>query len=344
MSRMNWDRLQNSDRVRGGRSDAEMAEDRDEAWFQREMEREALRGVGRYGRGRAPAPPAKRSGKPKAKTAKKKLQGSGPTGAKSLESRKPKSSAVKMPVGAKKNRSAPKPERLADQLGVTTAEISDARRKDAVASTGLGGMTKSERRERAAARLGISKRELEMVRSALAGTVDPAEAARVGMLIQTVASRTGLANSKPAVTSAVETTRSRSREPTDRKRVRSSTPTGAPAKAKAKKGKTGGREATVFVTMWGNVVHLHHDCHSARGFRHAEEPDPLIYRVPVKDPSCRGRRVCGTCKRIDGRKGGEVEPELRRMHGAAFDERAWERHGWSRPRPQGQPINTKTGR
>ncbi len=342
MSRMNWDRLQSRDRMRGGRSDAEMAEDRDDAWFQREMERESLRGVGRYGRGRAPAPPARRSGKPKTKTTKKKPQGSGPKEATGPKPRKPRSAAVKMPVGAKKKRPAPKVDELAERLGITAAEITDARRNDATASTGLGGMTKSERRERAAARLGITKRELEMVRSALAGSVDPAEAVRVCMLIQTVASRTGLANSKAAVTSAADTTKSRSRKPTERKRVRSSKQATDPVKAK--KGRAGEREATVFVTMWGNVAHLHHDCHSARGFRHAQEPDPLIYRVPVKDPSCRGRRVCGTCKRMDGRKGEKVEQELRRMHGAAFDERDWERHGWSRPKPQGQPINSKTGR
>jgi len=73
-------------------------------------------------------------------------------------------------------------------------------------------------------------------------------------------------------------------------------------------------------------------------------PHLTTYRVPVKDPSGRGRRVCGTCKQLDGRTATEIDRELCPMHGGAFDERDWKRYGWSRPKPTGKPFNSKTGR
>lgn len=305
---MRWDKVRDSDRVRDGRSDLEMAEDRDEEWHRRESEREAKLSQGRYGRGRVSnQSPSKRLPKkvrPVKKAAKKKRA-----------------------VSAK---AAARQESLARRLGVAAEVMKRAEANVERASAGLGGLSKKRRREFAARRLGITGKELGLVRTVLNGSVDDAQRNRAALLVETVASRTGWAEDPPVP------------KPTDTART-SKAKAGPPKAGKKSVGKVG-NDTTVFVTKWGNVVHLYANCHSARGFRKAAEKDPSIYRVPVKDPSCRGRRVCGTCKNASGFKAKSVDEVLRRLHGPAFDERRWEKEGWSRPVPSGPIVNPKGSR
>jgi hypothetical protein len=308
VSKMRWDKVRDSDRVRDGRSDVEMAEDRDEEWHRRESEREAKLPQARYGRGRvSKQAPRKRPQKP-ARAMKK---------------------AVKKKVSAEAKAVARR-ESLARMLGLSAAVLRRAEANDERASAGLGGVSKKRKREFAARRLGITSKELGLVRSALNGTVENGQRTRVALLVETVASRTGWAEDPPVPKPSVAGKASKTKA--------------APAKASTKAGGKVGNDTTVFVTKWGNVVHPYANCHSTRGFRKAAEKDPAIYRVSAKDPSCRGRRVCGTCSNGDGRKAKSVDEVLRRLHGAAFDEQRWEKEGWSRPVPSGPVINPKGSR
>lgn len=56
-----------------------------------------------------------------------------------------------------------------------------------------------------------------------------------------------------------------------------------------------GGETMVFVTQHGDVVHAFPDCSGIRGFRGVVEPDPAVYRVPLRSLACAGRRVCRKC-------------------------------------------------
>jgi hypothetical protein len=346
---MNWRKVRDSDRVRDGRSDAEMAEDRDEERLAREREREAARGKGRFGRGRAPGDSTRFSRSSTKKVKRLAKAASQPRPPKPAVKNGPK----KIPPPPKPKKIPPPPKvkapaasviRIADQIGVAVEDVVSARRNETIASTGLGGLEKKERAERTAARLGITAKEVGMFRAAMNGRSDPGETGRIASVVSTVAAVTGL---------TVQRVETSSKRPSTKKKAVTKSAKGkrstATVSAKSKSGKGSnkkpdGKEANVFVTMWGNVVHLHHDCHSTRGFRKEREPDPLIYRVSVRDPSCRGRRVCGTCRQTGGSKGGEVDRQLRRLHGAAFDEKAWAKNGWSRPTPRGEAINRKSGR
>lgn len=321
---MNWDRVRQWDRVRDGMSDMELADARDERWFAREAEREAAREARRAARAK---PTAKRAAATKPNAAKKAAAKNGQ--AKNL-----------------------KLAEVARRLGVKPAEAQAAVDAQNQAATGLGGLTKVDRVSTAARRLGITGDELRLLRRALAGNVDaltPRE--RVASLVRTVAGTevTGppppTKSAKPAPARKVITSSS---APAHSK---STAPAAAPSTKRKKTQKRSNvlhpvaklADGMVYVTTWGNVVHLFHDCHSTRGFRGTNEPDPDLYRVPVNDPSCRGRRVCGTCRNVTFANAKRVEEQLRRFHGKPFDEAEWQRQGWFRPKPSGKPFNRRKG-
>lgn len=321
---MNWERVRQWDRVRDGMSDTELADERDERWFVREAEREAAREARRAAR----ATPTT-----KAVAAKK------PTPAKKTAAKKSPSKNLKLAE-------------VAQQLGVKVTEVQAALDAQNQAATGLGGLEKAERLSTAARRLGITGDELRLLRRALAGNVDaltPRE--RVASLVRTVAGiEVGKppASTKPAKPGHARRVITSSSAPAHSK---SAPPTTAPPTERKKKQKRSNvlqpvakvADGMVYVTTWGNVVHLFHDCHSTRGFRGTNEPDPDLYRVPVNDPSCRGRRVCGTCRNVTFANAKRVEEQLRRFHGKPFDEEEWQRQGWFRPKPSGKPIGRQKG-
>lgn len=304
---MNWDRVRQWDRVRDGMSDMELADDRDERWFAREAERESGRDAQR-----------------------------------SVRPRPPTNAAVVRSTTANTISKATQSKNLtlgevAQRVGVQPAEAQAAPHAQNRAATGLGGLGKTERLSTAARRLGITGDELRLLRRALAGNVDALiSRERVASLVRTVAGGNVIEDGAPRKGTKMSATRGTIPS--------SSAPTAASTKRKKKPKSTTAPQpavknhAMVYVTMWGNVVHLFRDCHSARGFRGTREPDPNIYRVPVQDPSCRGRRVCGTCRNVTFANAKKVEDQLRRFHGKAFDEAEWQRQGWSRPKPNGQPI------
>lgn len=328
MPKMNWDRVRQWDRVRGGKSDMELADERDERWFAREAEREAAREARRAARSK----PTKNAPAAKKTPAARKTAATKKTAAKRPESKNLKLAEV------------------ARRLGVKPVEAQAALDAQNRAATGLGGLTKADRLSTAARRLGVTGEELRLLRRALAGNADAlTRRERVASLVRTVA---GAEVGEPPAPTRPETPVSArkvitsSAAPTHSKSV---APAPAPPTKRKKKQKRSnssqpaatGTGPMVYVTTWGNVVHLFHDCHSTRGFRGANEPDPDLYRVPVNDPSCRGRRVCGTCRNVTFANARKIEEQLRRFHGKPFDEAEWQRQGWFRPKPSGKPINRR---
>lgn len=315
MPKMNWDRVRQWDRARDGRSDMELADERDERWFAREAEREAAREARRAARSTPTA---------RARSAKK-------------------APAAQKPVVQKRQAKNLRLAEVANRLGVKPAEAQAAVDAQNQAATGLGGFTKAERVSTAARRLGITADELRLLRRALAGNVDalsPRE--RVASLVRTVA------RTEPSEQRAPKKPE---KSPPARDVITSRS---APARSKSSKRKKQQRSSVlqpvakvtdgmVYVTTWGSVVHLFHECHSIRGFRGTNEVDPDLYRVAISDPSCRGRRVCATCRNVTFANAKKVEEQLRRFHGKPFDEAEWQRRGWFRPKPSGKPLGHRRG-
>lgn len=329
---MNWDRVRQWDRVRDGMSDMELADERDDRWFAREAEREQAR---------------------EQRAADRRSTNSAGYAAKPTPPKKEPAKTAKAPAG--KNL---KPAAVAQRLGIPTSLVQAAIDAQTAASTGLGGLAKNERQRTAARRLGVTPDELRMLRRALAGNPDALDKReRIAGLIRTAAAHQGSAPPAPAPTPPPATGRktprgvitSQSAPATAAPPPRTpSAPT--PQRAKMPKQKPSAKgpkppdpkdQAMVYVTTWGNVVHLFHDCHSARGFRNANDRDPDLYRVPVQDPSCRGRRVCGTCRQVTFANAKKVDDQLRRFHGKPFDESEWKKQGWFRPKPSGKPIGKR---
>ena len=338
MTKMNWDRVRDQDRVRGGRSDMELADDREEQWLEREREREREREDRRQDQGATPPPlrgiiAAGRLGQQSASRSKK------PAPARPDAPRK----AVPKPAGGPLTKGE-----IAGLLGVTPGEVEAARVVETKASSGLTGVSKGERLRFAGRRLGITPEELTLLRKALAGHVSSPQRAAAAL-------RTALRHAPTGSEASTTGKRPSATKPKPGSKT-SPAPAGraGPPKSpsKPKPGRTpkrsSGRPAggatsasPVYVTKWGNVVHLYWDCPNARGFRQRGEPDADVFKVTVGDPCCRGRRVCATCKNGSGVAGADVERKLRSLHGKAFDESDWERHGWARPMPKGAPINRR---
>jgi hypothetical protein len=316
MARMNWARVRDEDRVRDGRSNMELEEEREDRWLEREREREAERAQRRSLEGDRPASPRR------------------PAGSKQVRSASTGSSASSSPT--KRSERVLSKDEIASVLGVSVAELGVARLAESRASSGLSGISKKERLRLSAQRLGVSPEELTILRQALGGRVSNRQ--RASAAIRAVLTRAAAGGIKPSVAKNAQKSGKALASQTAGSRV-------APSKHKPSR-KSSAKPSTlkaspgaIYVTKWGNVVHLYWDCANARGFRHRGEPDADLYKVDVSDPCCRGRRVCATCNNISGVTGAAVERKLRSLHGKAFDERDWERRGWTRPMPKGKPIN-----
>lgn len=149
MTRMNWDRVRNWDRLRRDRSDMELSDERDERWFEREAERDVAR----------PEPRPKGKAAPVGEAARK---GSA-SGAKRV---RPSNTAKAAGApGARKSRA----ESLAAGLGITRDELQAVRRLESEVSLSFTGISPPMRLQRAAAELGMTAEELKVVRRVLNG-------------------------------------------------------------------------------------------------------------------------------------------------------------------------------
>lgn len=155
MAKMNWDRVRRWDQQRAGMSDAELAEERDERWFDREREREQ-----RHADEQTRSVPSPASG----------------------TSALPHKTSSPSQTSAKKARRAA----LANTIGVDAGKVTAARRAVAEAQVGLRGIPAAERKAKVASRLGITTSELQILSAGLAGAID-GSVLRLRTLIESVA-------------------------------------------------------------------------------------------------------------------------------------------------------------
>lgn len=204
-------------------------------------------------------------------------------------------------------------QRLASELGISVTELTRLHQRLGAAGTSLQGFSAKERTEKAAARLRLTPPELKDLRRAVSGAGLPVDE-RMASIIRTVLDK----SADPTVAS----------------------PNGAqrPKPPQLKKSKSKKGDRPIFLTKWGQAVHLFYDCVNIRGFRELQEPDPDIYRVHANDPSCRGRKVCGTCTRHSHADGAKVKEALRRFHGLPFSEAKWRDESWHRVHPKEPPF------
>src|SRR4051812_17811656 len=128
MTKMNWDRVRDWDRVRGDLSDMELADERDERWLQRERDRDERKATPVVSSRSAPRVP-----KPLG-VAKQKLPRPGPA------------------TGVPTSRTS----HLATALGVSTKVLHEARQAETQTSAALTGMKSKKRLAMAARQLGIT--------------------------------------------------------------------------------------------------------------------------------------------------------------------------------------------
>src|SRR4051812_13819449 len=127
MTKLDWDRVRDWDRARGDLSGMELADERDECWFERETREQERLERGRPSAERAQGPAVRTSATaPQARSAKRGRSG------------RPRR-AGKLTVA-----------QLASSVGVTKADLVAAQRAEAKASSGLSGMTRQARLETAA--------------------------------------------------------------------------------------------------------------------------------------------------------------------------------------------------
>jgi len=179
-------------------------------------------------------------------------------------------------------------EQLAEALELSLGELKALRRQIAAAESGLQTThKKSERTEAAARRLSLTAVELKALRSALA-TPSEAATARSRALARHVLGLPPLRSKIDAPAPKQGARGSTQVRPTQR--------TGSPIyKPVVGHSPLWSPDTRVFITAWGDVIHLHADCHGIRGFRHVDEPDPKVHQVSLRDPVCGNRRACRKC-------------------------------------------------
>lgn len=198
---------------------------------------------------------------------------SGPT----VTPEQPQSASTALAKAAKHERRA----QLADALDLSAEELVFLHRQLAVAASGLDGRV--DRRELTARRLSISPGELIVLRTAIAQD-DRSKRIRVRPIARRVIGlaplRLSLDGRAPQPRAAITTGAPVTRRQAGYRRVR---------------GEDWNGDTNVFVTDWGDKVHLYADCRGLRGFRTAGEPDPDVHQARLRDPVCRDRGGCGWC-------------------------------------------------
>ncbi|MDP1794694.1 MAG: hypothetical protein Q8K63_11230 [Acidimicrobiales bacterium] len=333
MAKMNWDRVRAWDKVRGELTHTELADERDEQWFAREMERDDARNGARSP---LPQKPLKPTAAPQPKAPPKAQP----------ETQVPAKAQHALSNAAKRRA---RHETIARSIGVTGDELRAAIANESLAGRGLEHKPKAERARLTARRLGITPPELSTLRQAFAGNavsktiagslvrklakIPDQAPARANTNVDRLRTKTG----RDGTTVVAGTSRAQLVAP-DRSQPKPAKPRPAPTPAKsspAQPASHGGR--TIYVTPHGDVVHLVHDCSSMRGFRGTREADPDVYKTDVRDPCCVGRRICGTCKNNLYAIGKSVEQELLSFHGPPVTD-YWDKKQLRRPKPSGQLL------
>ena len=175
------------------------------------------------------------------------------------------------------SKKAAKLQQQAQAFGLSPNEFRALQRRRAEAESGLQGFPKTKRLELAARRLSITPQELKLLRSASSTPVGTNHPERVRSIARSIIALKPTTQPKP--------TKARSPQ----------TPTRRPGIAGPSAIGHWKPDRVVYLTDWGDVVHIDHDCPGIWGFRSHGEPPPVIFSVTLRDPRCGGRRGCMKC-------------------------------------------------
>lgn len=194
---------------------------------------------------------------------------------------------------------AAKLQRQAQAFGLSPSEFRAMQKRRVEAESGLQDFPKAKRLELAARRLSITPQELKLLRSAYSVPEERHHSERVRSIARSIVA---LAPTTQPAQTKVGSPRTSPRPP-----------------AIAGPSATGSwkPDRVVYLTDWGDVVHIDQDCPGIWGFRSHNEPPPIIYSVTLRDRRCGGRRGCRKC--IGGRWSNHVlqqlETQINNLHG-----------------------------
>ena len=215
---------------------------------------------------------------------------------------------------------------LAAALGVSSAEVTAARRVESSLSVAASGMEKAARNRHVAEQLGLTVAELESLRRLLNGDAS----CRTGPLVDSlrrIALMRPVAqhpNAQGQVPATQKPAKQKSAKPVPVKqepvkpRPASSQGKGRqrwrpPRKLRAERIDTWTPETNVFVTDWGDRVHWRSDGPGLKAFGKGGK----VVQAKLADPVCAGRSACEVCfgEAYSGSEFAAVGRLIDRLHG-----------------------------
>ena len=194
---------------------------------------------------------------------------------------------------------------LAAALGVTSDEVTAARRVESSHSVAAKGMDKAARNRRVAEQLGLTVGELDDLRRLLNGDVSR----RTGELL---ASLRRIAAMPPAAAPAPRPVQKGTKAKPSGTRAQPQ-PWTPPRNLRAEPVSTWSPETKVFVTDWGDRVHWRADCSGTRAFGKGGK----VRQATLADRVCAGRSACEVCfgEAYSGSEFAAIGRLIDRLHG-----------------------------
>ncbi len=220
---------------------------------------------------------------------------------------------------------------LAAALGVSSDEVTAARRVESSLSVAASGMEKAARNRHVAEQLGLTVAELDALRRLLNGD----SSCRTGPLVDSlrrIASMRPVAQ-PPNAQGRVPATQ----KPAKRKSAKQVPVKQEPVKSRPVSSRAHGRqrwrpsrklradridtwtpETNVFVTDWGDRVHWRSDCSGLKAFGKGGK----VVQAKLADPVCAGRSACEVCfgEAYSGSEFAAVGRLIDRLHGRIRDD------------------------
>lgn len=188
--------------------------------------------------------------------------------------------------------SAERAQRLAHDLALTIEELRRLRQQLTAAESNLVGVP--GKLNMTAQRLSLTPMEVKKLRGALSSDVGVERTASDRLLAQHVIRLPTIRAKYPDASTQATPPVPRTKPAKSRAVHYSRAPETGVTPGPRVVGKWSA-DTLVYLTSLGDAVHLYSDCHGMRGFRHAEEPDPVVHQVRLRDPTCAERRACRKC-------------------------------------------------
>lgn len=215
---------------------------------------------------------------------------------------------------------------LAAALGVSSDEVTAARRVESSLSVAASGMEKAARNRHVAEQLGLTVAELDELRRLLNGD----SSCRTGPLVDSLRR---IASMRPVV----QHPNAQGRVPATQKPAKQKSAKQEPVKPRPASSNGRGRQrwtpsrklradridtwtpdTNVFVTDWGDRVHWRSDCSGLKAFGKGGK----VVQAKLADPVCAGRSACEVCfgEAYSGSEFAGVGRLIDRLHGRIRDD------------------------